>query len=41
VRDIVPDHVQPKKFGGYARDDSRGNIQAAHSLCNLEKGSRR
>jgi hypothetical protein len=41
MREVVPDHIKPKKFGGYARDDSPGNIQAAHSGCNIWKGSRR
>lgn len=41
VRDIVPDHIEPKGAGGQWRDDAPRNIQAAHSWCNLEKGSRR
>lgn len=41
VRDIVPDHREPKGAGGQWRDDSPSNIQAAHSWCNQEKGSRR
>lgn len=41
ARDIVPDHKEPKSFGGARRDDHPDNIQAAHSDCNLEKGSKR
>ncbi len=41
VRDIVPDHKDPRGMGGARRDDHPDNIQAAHRLCNLEKGSRR
>ena len=41
VREIVPDHREPKGMGGARRDDSPKNIQAAHGKCNLEKGSRR
>lgn len=40
-RDIVPDHVQPKGMGGARRDDHPDNVQAAHRLCNLNKGSKR
>lgn len=39
--DIVPDHREPKGMGSAKRDDHPDNIQAAHSLCNLEKGSKR
>lgn len=42
VRDIVPDHKEPKGAGGQWRDDSPGNIQAVHNFpCNMEKGSTR
>lgn len=41
VRDIVPDHKEPKGMGGAWRDDHPDNIQAAHRLCNGEKGSKR
>jgi len=41
ARDIVPDHKEPRGMNGGRRDDSPDNIQAAHSLCNLEKGSKR
>jgi hypothetical protein len=40
-RDIVPDHIEPGGMGGGRKDDHPSNIQAAHSLCNLEKGSQR
>ena len=40
-RDIVPDHIEPKGMGAARRDDHPDNIQAAHRLCNLLKGSRR
>jgi hypothetical protein len=39
--DIVPDHIEPKGMGAARRDDHPDNIQAAHRLCNLLKGSRR
>lgn len=35
--DMVPDHVEP----GYAKSEDESNLQPAHSLCNLEKGSQR
>jgi hypothetical protein len=41
ARDIVPDHIEPRGMQAARRDDHPDNIQAAHSLCNLEKGSRR
>jgi hypothetical protein len=40
-KDIVPDHVEPKGMGAARRDDHPDNIQAAHRLCNLLKGSKR
>lgn len=39
--DTVPDHKLPKGAGGGRRDDRPKNIGAAHSLCNIEKGSKR
>jgi hypothetical protein len=39
--DIVPDHIEPKGMGAAWRDDHPDNIQAAHPLCNLLKGSKR
>ncbi len=39
--DIVPEHIEPKGMGSARRDDHPDNIQAAHRLCNLEKGSKR
>ena len=41
ARDVVPDHIEPKGSGGARRDDHPDNIQAAHSYCNGEKGSKR
>lgn len=38
--DAVPDHKKAKGMGGAMHDDRQENIQAAHSLCNLVKGSR-
>lgn len=38
--DLVPDHIVPGKMGG-CKDHSESNLQPAHSLCNLEKGSKR
>lgn len=35
--DMTNDHIEP----GYAKDDSEKNLQPAHQLCNLLKGSRR
>jgi hypothetical protein len=40
-REIVPDHIVPKGSGGAWHDDHPDNIQAAHSDCNMKKGSRR
>ena len=39
IQEAVLDHKEPRGMGGAFRDDSWGNIQAAHSRCNLEKGS--
>jgi len=39
--DIVPDHINPKGMGGSWRDAHPDNIQAAHWLCNGDKGSTR
>ncbi len=41
IRDIVPDHKDPRGMGAAWRDDHPDNIQAAHRRCNLEKGSKR
>lgn len=41
MREIVPDHIEPRGMGGARRDDHESNIQAAHRACNLEKGSKR
>lgn len=41
MREVVPDHIEPRGMGGSRRDDHSENIQAAHQLCNIEKGSRR
>lgn len=38
--DLVPDHIEPGKMGG-CRDHSDENLQPAHWLCNLQKGSKR
>lgn len=40
-RGIVPDHIDPRGMNGAWRDDHPDNIQAAHSSCNMEKGSKR
>lgn len=40
-QDIVPDHIEPRGMNAARRDDHPDNIQAAHRLCNLEKGSKR
>lgn len=37
----VSDHIQPRGMGGARRDDRQENIQATHSVCNYEKGSKR
>ena len=39
--DYVLDHRKPRGMGGGKRDDSEENLQPAHYLCNLEKGSKR
>lgn len=41
MNDVVPDHKEPRGMNGSWRDDRPENIGAAHSKCNLEKGSRR
>jgi hypothetical protein len=41
MQDVVPDHKEPRGMGGAWRDDRPENIGAAHSRCNLEKGSKR
>jgi len=41
ISQVVADHIEPRGFGGGRRDDSSLNIQAAHSICNHLKGSRR
>lgn len=41
ITDIVPEHRDPRGAGGAWRDDHEDNIGAAHSLCNMEKGSKR
>jgi hypothetical protein len=39
--DVVPDHINPRGFGGPWRDDHPDNIQAVRWWCNGEKGSTR
>lgn len=39
--DVAPDHIKPKGMGGARADDRSENIQAAHSGCNGDKGSKR
>jgi 5-methylcytosine-specific restriction endonuclease McrA len=39
VNDVVGDHKSPRGMDGSRRDDRM--IQAAHSKCNMEKGSQR
>jgi 5-methylcytosine-specific restriction endonuclease McrA len=41
IGEVVADHINPRGMGGAFRDDHRDAIQAAHSLCNGEKGSKR
>ena len=41
MNDVVPDHREPRGMNGCWRDDRAENIGAAHSRCNLDKGSRR
>ena len=38
---IVAEHTKPKGIGGSRADDRSANITAAHSECNMEKGSQR
>jgi 5-methylcytosine-specific restriction endonuclease McrA len=40
-RDVTPDHILPKGMNGGRSDDRAENIQACHSRCNSEKGSKR
>lgn len=39
--EVEPDHKKPKGLGGARRDDRAENIGAAHSHCNIQKGSKR
>lgn len=39
--DCEIDHINPRKMGGGARDDSDSNLQLTHYACNREKGSKR
>lgn len=39
--DIAPDHILPKGMNGSRSDDRSENIQATHSRCNNDKGSKR
>lgn len=41
IRDVDPDHKDPRGNGGAFRDDHEDNIGAAHKWCNSEKGSKR
>lgn len=41
VRDIEPDHIEPKGMGSQWRNDAPSNIHAVHSWCNSAKGSKR
>jgi 5-methylcytosine-specific restriction endonuclease McrA len=43
MSDVVPDHREPKGMGGARADDGENgcNLQPAHSICNLKKGSQR
>lgn len=41
MREVVPDHIEPRGMNGSWRDDRPENIGAAHSSCNMEKGSKR
>jgi len=39
VREATGDHIEIRGLGGAWRDDHPSNIQAAHALCNQERGS--
>lgn len=43
MRDVVPDHIEPKGMGGARADDGKdgANLQPAHNSCNIAKGSQR
>lgn len=41
MREVVPDHKEPRGMHGSWRDDRPENIGAAHDSCNMEKGSKR
>jgi 5-methylcytosine-specific restriction endonuclease McrA len=40
-KDLEPDHIEPRGMDGARRTDFPENIQASHSWCNREKGSKR
>ena len=39
VQEATLDHIEPKGMGGQWRNDDWPNIQAAHVICNSQKGS--
>lgn len=41
MAEVTPEHLTPRGIGAAWRDDHEDNIGAAHSWCNVEKGSRR
>lgn len=41
LEDMETDHIKPRGMGGARRDDRQENLQAVHTVCNGQKGSRR
>jgi len=41
MREVGPDHIEPRGMGASRRDDHPDNIQAMHNICNSLKGSKR
>lgn len=41
LEEATNDHRVPRGLGGGSRDDRIENLQAAHLICNTQKGSKR
>ena len=41
LEEATADHKTPRGMGGGSRNDAQENIQAAHLVCNSERGSKR
>ena len=41
LEEATADHISPRGMGGGSRSDNQENIQAAHGVCNSNRGSKR